>query len=256
MLSVWKSDLYRLTKSKLLYGIMSFTGVLAGLLVTLIHRDIRLGISVFGDLTAFTRISDIVRIGIEYHKGFGILAAVLISVFIGQEYQWKTWQHKSILCKNRVYIYLSKAAISAAVSASIFLLFEIIVLLCSGQIRHMLTSGCGTMLLCGAFIYAALGSVLCFLSMLIRNSTAAAIVCLCYVLFCETFISAMQHINLSDTAARLIAWGIRHSVYGMSALAYETPLPADRIPQIVVNAMVIMIISTGIGAAVFRRYEL
>ena len=81
MANVLKSDLYRFGKSKLFYGIAAFTGMIAFLLIMLIHQDIRLGVSVLGDLTAFRKIDDIIRIGVEYHKGLGILVAVLISVF-------------------------------------------------------------------------------------------------------------------------------------------------------------------------------
>lgn len=87
MIHVWKSDLYRLGKSKLLYGVMAFSCSIALFLVLLMQQDIRVGISVFGDLTAFKGWDDIIRMGITYSKGLGIMAAMLISVFIGQEYQ-------------------------------------------------------------------------------------------------------------------------------------------------------------------------
>jgi len=90
MTNIWKNDLYRIGKSKLLYGVVAFTCFIAFSLIMLMRQDIRLGISVFGNLTAFKGIDDIIRIGIAYQKGLGILVAVLISVFIGQEYQWQT----------------------------------------------------------------------------------------------------------------------------------------------------------------------
>lgn len=59
MTNIWKSDLYRIGKSKLLYGIAAFTFIIAFLLIMLIRQDIRLGISIFGDLKAFKKIDDI-----------------------------------------------------------------------------------------------------------------------------------------------------------------------------------------------------
>ena len=140
MTELLKSDLYRFGKSKLFYGILAFTGIIAFSLMMVMRQDIRLGISVFGNMTAFKGADDIIRIGSEYQKGLGILVAILLSVFIGQEYQWKTWQHKWIINKSRSRIYLSKAILSSATSAAIFLIFELIALFSSGQIGHILTS--------------------------------------------------------------------------------------------------------------------
>ena len=161
----------------------------AEMLIMLMRQDIRLGISVFGNLTAFKEIDNIIRIGITYQKGLGILVAVLISVFIDQEYQWQTWQQKWLTSKNRIYIYLSKAVLSSAVSAAIFLIFQIVALLSSSQIQEILTLEYTGTMISGIFVYAALGSVICLLSMLIKSSTASIIVCLGYVLFSETLVS-------------------------------------------------------------------
>ncbi|MDD4347341.1 MAG: hypothetical protein PHZ11_10805 [Desulfitobacteriaceae bacterium] len=158
MTNIWKSDLYRFGKSKLFYDIAVFTCIIAFLLIMLMRQDIRLGISIFGDLTAFKKIDDIIRIGIAYQKGLGILVAVLISIFIGQEYQWQTWQQKWMTSKNRIFIYLSKAVLSSAVSAAIFLIFQIVALLSSRRIQEILTPEYAGMVIGGVFIYAALGS--------------------------------------------------------------------------------------------------
>jgi len=257
MTNIWKSDLYRIGKSKLFYGITAFTGIIAFLFIMLIRQDIRLGISIFGDLTAFKKIDDIIRIGIEYQKGLGILVAVLISVFIGQEYQWQTWQQKWLTSKNRIFIYLSKAALSSAVSAAIFLIFQIVALLSSGQIQEMLTPEYAGMMISGVFIYAALGSVICLLSMLVKSSTASIIVCLGYVLFSETLVSVIKNLSsFSDTTARLVEWGVRHSIYGMSSIVSGASVSTDLAISILINSLAIMLLSTAIGLFLFRKYEL
>ncbi len=257
MTNLLRSDLYRFGKSKLLYGIMTFTGILAFLLMMTMRQDIRVGISVFGNLTAFKGIADIFRIGTEYQKGLGILIAILISVLIGQEYQWKTWQHKWIIGKSRTRIYLSKAILSSATAAAVFLLFELIALFSSGQISNILTGEYVAMIICGFTIYAALGTVICLLSMLIRNSTTSIIVCLCYVLFSETFWSASRNLsNFSSGVVKIVELGMRHSIYGMSAIISSTPLSADMTISIVINSVVIMLMSTVFGLFVFRKYEL
>ncbi len=257
MTNIWKSDLYRIGKSKLFYGVAAFICIIAFSLIMLMRQDIRLGISVFGNLTAFKGIGDIIRIGITYQKGLGILIAILISVFIGQEYQWQTWQQKWLTSKSRIYIYLSKAALSSAVSAAIFLVFQIVTLLGSGQIQEMLTPEYAGMMAGSVFIYAALGSMLCLLSMLVKNSTASIIVCLGYVLFGETLVSLIRNVSsFSDTAARLVAWGMQHSIYGMSLIVSGTAVSANLLIIILINSLAIMLLSTTVGLLLFRKYEL
>lgn len=257
MLNIWNSDLYRLGKSKLLYGVAAFTGLIAFLLIVLVRQDIRLGISVFGNLTAFKGIDDVVRMGITYQKGLGILVAVLVCVFIGQEYQWQTWQQKWLTGKNRMHMYLPKAALSSVLSVAIFLLYQVVVLVGSGQIQEMLTPGYAGRMIGGVFVYAALGSVICLLSMLVKNSTASIIVGLGYVVFGETVVSMVRNLGgFSDTVARLVAWGAQHSVYGMSQIVLETPGSIGLIIPVFINALAIVLLSTAIGLFLFRNYEL
>lgn len=256
MLSVWKSDLYRLGKSRLFYGIVVFACLIALALTVLIRQNFRLGISVFGDLTAFKGVDDIIRIGLQYQKGLGLLVAVLVSVFIGQEYLWKTWQHKWIAQKSRPYIYLSKMALSCVMSAGIFVLFEMVALLSSGQIYEMLTSEYISRMVCGIFVYTALGAIVCMLSMLIRNSITSVIICLCYVIFSETLVSAAKNIcGLSDVTAKVSDWIISHSIYGMSLRICGTLTPESILP-IFVNMSIIIGLSAVTGILFFSKYEL
>ncbi len=257
MITILKSDIYRLGKSKLLYGLTAFTLIIAFLLIMLLRQDIRLGISFFGELTAFKKIDDVVRVGIEYQKGLGILISVLISVFIGQEYQWQTWQQKWMTSKNRFFIYLSKAALSSAVSAAIFLIFQITALLSSSRALQMLTSEYAGMMIGGVFIYFALGAVICMLAMLIQNSTASTIVCLGYVLFGETLVSVIKSLSsFSNMAARLVEWIIQHSIYGMSLIVSRASISIDLVVSILINSLAIMLLSTTVGLFLFRKYEL
>lgn len=257
MSNILRSDLYRFGKSKLFYGIALVTGIIALLLIIIIRQDIRFGISVFGDLTAFKTVEDVIKIGVKYQKGLGILVAVLISVFIGQEYQWKTWQHKWAINKSRIHIYISKAMLSSAVSVTVFLIFEMVALLCSGQVREMMTCEYVAMIICSVFIYAALGTVICLLSMLIKNNTASIIACLGYVLFSETLVSIIKNVSsLSITISRFVEWGVQHSIYGMSSIVSGVSDLTGFIATILINSFAIMFLSTAIGVLLFQKYEL
>lgn len=94
MLNIMNGDIYRAKKSKLLYGVLAFSAFIALFLMILNRNDIRLGVSIFGNLTTFISAEDVLKLGSQYQKGLGIVVAIFVATFIGQEYQWNTWQHK------------------------------------------------------------------------------------------------------------------------------------------------------------------
>lgn len=257
MLKIARNDLYRLRKSKLFYFFILFTGFISLLLMILNRQDIRLGISVFGNLTTFITANDIIKIGIEYQKGLGIVAAVFVSVFVGQEYLWNTWQHKWLISKSRIGMYLSKTMISSLTAIAIFLFYEVIALLFSGQMKELFTVEYVASLICGSFLYASLGAVICLISMLIKNSTASIIVSLCYVLFSETLATAILNISsLFNSTGKMGKWFVQHTVYGMSSAIYSTANEVNILLPVISNSLAIIGLTAFIGTFVFRRYEL
>lgn len=257
MLNILNGDFYRIKKSRLFYGAIIFAGLISFLLMILNRQDIRLGISIFGNLTTFISAEDVISLGVQYQKGLGIVVAVLISVFIGQEYQWNTWQHKWLISKNRFSMYLSKAILSAIVSALTFLIFELSALLFSGQINILLANDYITILLCGSVVYIALGAVICFISMLIKNSTTSAIVTLGYILFSETLMTVLQNIGSASTITeKIITWYVQHSIYGMSSALVTASMTPDVISSTIISSFIIFIAITITGMLLFHKYEL
>lgn len=138
----------------------------------------------------------------------------------------------------------------------VFLLFQSVVLLSSGQILKLLNVEYAVLITGSIFIYAALGSVICLFAMLIKNNTASTIICLGYVLMSETFVSVLKNIaGFSDMAARIVGWCIRHSIYGMSSLVIETTGSMDFMVHILINAFGIISLSTMIGLFIFNKIE-
>ena len=259
MSNVLKSDFYRLAaSSKLLYGLAALVSGIAFLLTMMVRSDISLGIGASDTWIIISEIDDIIRMGIQYHNGLlGVVAAVLISVFIGQEYQWKTWQNKWVTSQNRAHIYLSKMALSSFASAAIFLAYQLAALFSSGQVGAILTGEYVFMIICGVFIYAALGTVICLIAMSVKNNVAGVIMCLCYVLFIETLLFAASNLaNISAAAGGFADWGIRHSIYGMAAVVSSADFSPERTFGIVINALIIMALSTVVGLLIFRKHEL
>lgn len=257
MLSMLKCDLFRLKNSKLFYCFISISGFMA-LLLMLIHRqDIRLGISIFGNLTTFISIDDIINLGIQYQKGLGIIVAIFISIFIGQEYLWNTWQQKWLVNKNRFHIYCSKMILSAASASILFLVFEAMALICSGQITEICNMDYLAVMVSGIFLYSALGTVICMISMLIKNSTVSTVAALCYVLFNETIATVILNIgNASEKAAEFASWCVQHSLYGLSAVILSPGYSIESVLPIAANTVLISLTVTVIGMMVYRKYEL
>lgn len=255
--SVWKSDLYRLAKFRLFYWVMGIS-VFTGLLLNLIIRmDVRLGLSVFGSQTLIKSARDIILLGANYQKLLGFLSAVLISVFIGQEYLFKTWKLKWLTQNSRTGLYLSKALLSSLAASGLFLLYEGLVFASSGESLSVLLKDYGALLISGIAIYAAFGSVICFIAMLIKNSTASTIACLCYVFFSETLLSALQTaFRFSETTTALYLSLERHTLYGMTASVIANPSSMAAALSTVVNCLIILTLLTGAGLLLFRKYEL
>lgn len=257
MLNIMSGDVYRIKKNRLFYGAITFAALISFLLMTLNRQDIRLGISIFGNLTTFISAKDVITLGVQYQKGLGLVAAIFVSIFIGQEYQWNTWQHKWLIGKSRYGMYFSKAILSAMVSALTFLVFELSAFLFSGQMGNLLAGDYVTILLCGSVIYMALGAVLCFISMLIKNSTTSVIVALGYILFSETISTVLQNVgSVSAITEKITSWYVQHSIYGMSlALATASTTPMLVI-SIVISSIAIFAVTTIIGMLLFHKYEL
>lgn len=109
------------------------------------------------------------------------------------------------------------------------------------------------MIIGGVATYATLGAVMCMLSMLIKSATGSIIACLGYLLFGETLLSAIANLSrFSDITSRIVAWGVRHSTYGMAVRVSAGYNPL----LIIINALVITLLSTIIGLMIFRKYEL
>ncbi len=257
MTNIWKGDVYRLAKSRTLYAVAGGVGLLSLLLTIMMRMDIHLGVGGFGASATFKEMEDVIHLGLRHNHGLGLFIAVFIAVFIGQEYTWKTWQNKWLAGRSRVRIYLSKLALSVAASISTFLLFQLVALLGSGQIREILTGEYLTAMLRGSFLYGALGAVLCMLSMLLQNATASVIFCLGYILFGETLAHSIRTLaRLGDAAAQISEWIVNHSIYGMSSDLFLAPASPVSVLATFVNAVVIILLSAACGIFFFRKYEL
>lgn len=255
MIGILKSDFYRLKKSGQFISALLLAILIAAILTLMNRQDIKLGISIFGDLTMFKSINDIVDIGISYQKGLGFFVAVVIAFFVGQEYQWNTWQHKWLISKSRVCMYISKLLMSVGVSISLFVVFEFGILLFAQKTSNLFAIHYLLRILCGCFVYMSLGSLICMISMLIKNSTIAVITSLAYIICSETVFSIVQNLSIRN-GSKILDWILNHTIYGMSITLNSATITTSLLIDILITSFVIILLSSTIGILVFKKYEL
>lgn len=220
-MNVLKTDFNRIFKFKTLLFSILFIIVVSLFCVLLRANNIKLGVSIMGNITGFRSIEDIVSLGMNYQKGLGLVIAIIISIFIGEEFQWKTWKLKILSNASRKQIYSSKVILSITLAVFIFLVFEISVLLFTiftGQPTVFITPGYFLNIICSACIYAVLGSIICFFSMTLKSKSASLIASICYVLLIDTLISVLSGVIES---VPLVKWLVSHSLYSLNLLVSE-----------------------------------
>ena len=244
-------------KNKALYLILTINVIISIALVTLVKQDIRLGISIIGNIAVFKSIEDIILVGANYQKGLGILIAIAISLFIGQEYSFKTWKLKCIENGHRSYIYLSKMIVSMLLSVGVLIVFQGVSLLFYWHSSEVITSNYIFTVTSAIFVYATLGAVICFLSMVIKSNTVATIASISYILLFETFVSILKPaVNFSVTLSNIFNWTINHSVYGMNNLIQLGNASIDTLLFTSINSIVIISLTLFIGCSIFKRLNI
>ncbi len=245
-----KFDVHRMMKSSVFIGVSVLTVFIAGVLSILMNQDINLGISIYGNMTGFKSIEDVILIGTQFYKGLGYIVAVVIAVFWGQEYLWKTLGKKENLVQGRTKIYLSKVLVSIGSTVVMYTLFQLTVVALSGH--PVLTMQYICVLVGGVFPYVALASVLAMITTGVGSNMGALIACIAYVVISEPVTQFVQRIGHSMP----VVWEMgKYSVYGM-AQRINMGMSASDILVNAINSIVIVVISTVLGILIFRKQEL
>lgn len=186
-----KRDILRALKSRYIQIVFIITVVFSSLFTFFVGNGNKIGISIFGELTTYKDLSEILLKGLDYTKGIGFLMTIAISLFIASEYQYKTWQHYICSGSKRIEIYISRFAFSLVLSLTIFLLYILSSYFTSlfigkdinlNQVLFVINRG--------IIVYATLASEVVFISMISKNHLAGIIGSLVFVLF-EKDISIM-----------------------------------------------------------------
>ena len=64
------------------------------------------------------------------------------------------------------------------------------------------------------------------------------------MLFSETLVSLIRNLSsFSDATARLVEWGVQHTIYGMGAIVSGASVSTDLAITILINSFSIMLLS-------------
>jgi ABC-type transport system involved in multi-copper enzyme maturation permease subunit len=255
--NILKCDFYRLRKFKPLYFSFIASALLSFLLVSLIKQDIRFGISIVGNLTVLKNFNDIFLIGANYQKGLGILVAIVISLFVGQEYSYKTWKLKCFNTKNRSIIYFSKMIQAIVVSIIIPAIFQLIALLFYGNFSILNNEVYILTLITSGVSYATLGVVICFINIVMKSHISSIVASICYVLLLDTFVSIGNSLfSFTDITEKIFKYFIDFSPYGINKIIISGNVTQESLFQ----AFIILVVSTTVayllGTQLFKKYEL
>lgn len=186
----------------------------------LVSRNVRLGISIFGDLTVFTSGHNILYHGANYTKGLGSVIAIIISLSIGKEYQYKTWQHLTSNNIKRNKIYITKIITSIVLAISLFLVYEIIsfCILRGSNLRDVSIIEYVKLIANGIILYATLASIISFISMVIKNYVLSLLASVMFIFLEEFVVKILRQIFLWVDSPGLAINITKLSLYGMNEI--------------------------------------
>ncbi len=221
----------------------------------LISSGIKFGISVFGNLTIFSNGKLILINGANYTKGIGLILAVLVSLFVGKEYRYKTFGYVISKNINRRKMYFAKVLSSIIIGIFIFLTYEIIaysILSFSGK-SEMSLAEFSVLLLNGILLYSSISSVICLISMSIKNYVMSLILSIAFIFLESNFVLALGKIFKLIKLDFLFEKIVRYSLYGMNEIISSSPSFSL---DLIGGALLIILISTLIGFSVFKYKEI
>lgn len=251
-----KRDIRRLIKSQHIHLGFIIVIALSVFLSLVIGKGTKFGISVFGDLTIFKNAEAIFINGLNYTKGIGLISAVLICLYIGKEYQNKTWQHLVSCNVNRLKIYTGKLISSITISVGLFLSYEIIsyTILKLSNANPMPTSDFITLILNGVIVYSLLASIVCLISMIIKNPVSALIVGMFFVLFEKTIVNLIGKMLLLLKLENVFYFFSKHTLHGINEFILSSNTTFS--PKLLLISGLMIFATWIIGNTLFKRYEL
>ncbi len=190
-----RRDFNRIIKSRYLqvgFLIVISTSLFMSLLV---GSGIKFGISIFGNLTMFTTGRLLIHNGADYTKGLGLISCVLIAIFNGKEYQYKTFEQLIAKDISRSRIYFSKILSSIFISTAVFGSYQLVTyLILVLNAKNMPVTDFSIIFIHGFLMYTALATIICLFSVAINNYILSLIVSIVFIVLESNIIALLSEI--------------------------------------------------------------
>lgn len=213
----------------------------------------KIGISIFGELTTYKNLSEVLFNGLNYTKGLGFLITLAIATGIAQEYRYRTWEHSIGSGMNRCAIYFGKYVFAVELAVTLFLTYTLSAYLTSVGIgKTMRFDQILFVIERGIIVYATLAGIVVFLSMSSKNYVSGILLSLAFV-FCEKDMLLMMRTLLEKGK---IHTGImaRYTLLQINAAA---PCEGTHVfSGMLFPCVVITTVVTFLGYFLFSKYEL
>ena len=190
-----KRDILRALKSFHIQVILVITILFSFLFTFFVGNSNKIGISIFGELTTYKDLSEVLLNGLNYTKGLGFLITFAITLFIAEEYQYNTWQHYICSGRKRWEIYVEKYLFANILALIIFLIYILSSYFTSLIINKAISFDKIIFIISrGIMIYATLASLIVFLSMSFKNYIGGILASLVFVFFEKDIITSILSI--------------------------------------------------------------
>ncbi len=190
-----KRDILRALKSFHIQVILVITILFSFLFTFFVGNGNKIGISIFGELTTYKDLSEVLLNGLNYTRGLGFLITFAITLFIAEEYQYNTWQHYICSGRKRWEIYVGKYLFANILALIIFLIYILSSYFTSLIINKDISFDKIIFIISrGIMIYATLASLIVFLSMSFKNYIGGILSSLVFVFFEKDIITSILSI--------------------------------------------------------------
>lgn len=247
-----KRDILRALKSFHIQVVFIITILFSGIFTFFVANGNKIGISVFGNLTTYKDLSEVLLNGLDYTKGLGFLVTFAIALFISEEYQFNTWQHYICSGRKRTEIYISRYIFALMLAITIFLMYTLSSYFVSVILGKSIDFSKFIFIIRrGVIVYMALTSIVVFLSMSLKNHIAGILGSLAFIFLEKDIISMLINI-FNKININIEAFG-KFTLMKINAIA-----PIDNInilTEMFLPCVLIIIVSTLLGNYCFSKFE-
>lgn len=248
-----KRDILRALRSFHIQVILVITILFSFLFTFFVGNGNKIGISIFGELTTYKDLSEVLLNGLNYTKGLGFLITFAITLFIAEEYQYNTWQHYICSGRKRWEIYVGKYLFANVLALIIFLIYILSSYFTSLIINKAISFDKIIFIISrGIMIYATLASLIVFLSMSFKNYIGGILASLVFVFFEKDIITSILSIfKKLNIGLEFLGKFTLMKINSLGPVAN-----INLLSEMIIPCILIIVFSIILGSYCFSKFEL